>query len=680
MSWENDDQGGWGGDNNQGDHGDWEVDNNQGSENYGGRDASRKKESSEQPNANARAHLNVSESPQTQQRNRDGGGWDNVAAQEPSSGWGGSGNKGNEEKDPWANIGNGEAARGGEVGGGDAWGGSNDQDGSNNAEDHQDPKAENNNQYDVENIEIREVDWEKEDLIEPQYAYEEHKDVQELSEEDVKMWRNSWHMTVEASDDNFSIPKPIRSFEESKFPEDILQLIDSSRGGAFDNPTPIQSQGWPLIMTGKDVIGVAQTGSGKTLAFILPGIMHIRLNPNQRKNCPTVMVQAPTRELARQIGEETRNYTAGAKVAHTFGGESRKSQIYSLVNANIIVGTPGRTMDLIGSGNINLRSCTYIVLDEADRMLDMGFQSQIEKIFRAVRPTGRQLLMFTATWPYKVHELAASLFKLNWLKVTIGALQTSANHNVLQEFLFPSGQMEKERNLLDMLKIQYKGKKTLVFVKTKKMADQLTMSIRSHGVSSVALHGDKEQWVRDATMRDFKLGKVCRCVIATDVAQRGLHVDDISLVVNFDFPNTVEDYVHRIGRTARQGRKGTSITMFDMRNDSKHIEELVKVLKEAKQKVPEEFESGNMQNGYYGGGRDYGGGGGNSGVCYAHQRGDCTRGDNCRFSHEGSGGGGGGGGGGGRGADRDSGAGRWEANEGGDEDEGGWGGGKGGGW
>jgi len=505
-----------------------------------------------------------------------------------------------------------------------------------------------------------------------QYEYVEHKDIQELSEEDVVMWRNSWHMTVEASDKSFPIPKPIRSFEESKFPEDILRLIDSTRGGVFDNPTPIQSQGWPLIMTGKDVIGVAQTGSGKTLAFILPGVMHIRLNPQQRNNCPTVMVQAPTRELARQIGEETRKYTAGVKIGHTFGGESKRSQMYGLRTANLVVGTPGRTAHHLSEGNINLRSCTYIVLDEADRMLDMGFQRQIEKIFKCVRPTGRQLLMFTATWPYSVHELAARLFKLNWLQVTIGALQTSANHNVCQEFLFISGQTEKERKLVELLTGKFKGKKSLVFVKTKKMADELTMAMRRHRISAVALHGDKDQWVRDTTVRDFKEGGVCNCVIATDLAQRGLHVDDIALVVNFDFPNNVEDYVHRIGRTARQGRKGTAITMFDMRNDAKHIEELVKVLKEAKQEVPKEFETGTMYNGYYGGGKDYGGGAGGSGVCYAFQRGDCNRGDQCRFSHEGSGGGGGGGGA------NDNGAGGWGAKEDGDANAGGWGGGNGG--
>merc|ERR550534_196316 len=211
------------------------------------------------------------------------------------------------------------------------------------------------------------------------------------------------------------------------------------------------------------------------------------------------------------------------------------------------------------------------------------------------------------------------------------------------------------------------------------MADQLTMLVRGQGISSVALHAEKEQWVRDTTMRDFKLGTVCRCVIATDVAQRGLHVDDISLVVNFDFANNVEDYVHRIGRTARQGRRGTAITMFNMRNDSKHIEGLVKVLKEAKQEIPVEFETGHLQSEYYGGGGNYGGGGGGSNVCYAFQTGDCNRGDQCRFSHGGSGGGGGAANGG-YGGSKDNGGGGWGGNGDGDGNgnDGGWGGGNGG--
>merc|ERR1719204_2216122 len=458
--------------------------------------------------------------------------------------------------------------------------------------------------YDISQIEIAEIDWEKEHIDEVHgYDYEEHEAIQELSEEDVTAWRNSWHMDVESSDKGVPIPKPIRSFEESKFPEDILKLIDSSRGGDFDNPTPIQSQGWPLIMTGKDVIGVAQTGSGKTLAFILPGVMHILLNTHQKENCPTAMVQAPTRELARQIAEETKKYGKSIRVGHSFGGEGRRSQEYALKTAQMVIGTPGRTMDHLSRDFINLRYCTYVVLDEADRMLDMGFQPQVEKIFRCVRPTGRQLLMFTATWPFAVHELAAKLFKLNWLKVTIGALQTSANHNVSQRFLFLNSQYEKQEKLGEILTGEFRGKKSLIFVKTRVMADEVCMLLRGKRISTAALHGGKDQAMRDLIVRDFKLGEHLRCLIATDVAQRGLHVEDISLVVNFDFPNNIEDYVHRIGRTARQGRKGTSITMFNMRNDGKHIEDLVKVLEEAKQVVPKEFLAGNQ----------FGGGGGYSG-------------------------------------------------------------------
>jgi len=606
----------------------------------------------------------------------DGGNQQNRVEDNADAGWGGGGDAGWKDDaggggwekkdaggggdDGWGDDGDGGGGDAGDAGWGDepkndgdeAWG-----------NDDGDVKAEKVDTYDMSAIEIAQIDWEKEELDDAHgYNYEEHEAIQELTEEDVTAWRNSWHMDVESSDKSLPIPKPIRSFEESKFPEDILQLIDSSRGGDFDNPTPIQSQGWPLIMTGKDVIGVAQTGSGKTLAFILPGVMHIRLNTHQRENCPTAMVQAPTRELARQIADETKKYGQSIKVGHSFGGEGRRSQEYALKTAQMVIGTPGRTMDHLSRDVINLRYCTYVVLDEADRMLDMGFQPQVEKIFRCVRPTGRQLLMFTATWPYAVHELAAKLFKLNWLKVTIGALQTSANHNVVQKFLFLNSQYEKQDKLAELLTGEFKGKKSLVFVKTRVMADEVCMQLRGKRISTAALHGGKDQAMRDLIVRDFKLGEHLRCLIATDVAQRGLHVEDISLVVNFDFPNNIEDYVHRIGRTARQGRKGTSITMFNMRMDGKHIEDLVKVLEEAKQIVPKEFKDGNQYGGggYDGGGGGYGGGGG-GGVCYSYQKGTCTRGDACRFSHEDAGGDGGGGG-----AWADSG--------------GGWGDGGGGGW
>merc|ERR1719193_1830202 len=217
--------------------------------------------------------------------------------------------------------------------------------------------------------------------------------------------------------------------------------------------------------------------------------------------------------------------------------------------------------------------------------------------------------MFTATWPHAVHSLAAKLFKMDWLKVTIGALQTSANHNVMQRFTFVNGQYEKQDRLAELLNShEFKGKKTLIFVKTRAMSDELCMILRGKRISTAALHGGKDQSMRDLIVRDFKSGVHLRCLIATDVAQRGLHVEDISLVVNFDFPNNVEDYVHRIGRTARQGRKGVSITMFNMRMDSKHIEDLIKMLEEAKQPVPKEFKTGNQYtNSRYDGG---GGGGG----------------------------------------------------------------------
>jgi len=496
--------------------------------------------------------------------------------------------------------------------------------------------------YDMDSIRIAPVTWRNEELDDVRgYDYEEHEAVQELSEEDVTAWRNSWHMNVESSDPYAAIPKPIRSFEESKLPEDILDLIDSSRGGAFENPTAIQSQGWPFIMTGKDVIGVAQTGSGKTLTFILPGVVHIRKNPRKRPKCPQVMIQAPTRELARQIGGEVKKYSKGINVGHSFGGEGRREQEAELKVAQFIVGTPGRTMDHIANHCLSLRYCTYIVLDEADRMLDMGFQPQIEKIFKCVR-LRRQLLLFTATWPRSVHELASKLFQMEWLKVTIGALKTSANHNVDQRFLFIYGQQEKQKMLMELLQTEgFKGQKTLIFVRTRAVADEVCMFLRSNRISTAALHGGKDQRIRDIIVSDYKKGVRLRCLIATDVAQRGLHVNDISLVINFDYPNNVEDYVHRIGRTARSGTKGISITMFNMATDAKQIDDLVEVLKEARQPIPKEFRHGGQVLCIRGGHKRPDGVGRSrpdcQRICYDFQKGNCKRGSACRYLHEGSG-------------------------------------------
>merc|ERR1719233_219259 len=208
------------------------------------------------------------------------------------------------------------------------------------------------------------------------------------------------------------------------------------------------------------------------------------------------MIQAPTRELARQIGGEVIKYSKGINVGHAFGGEERREQEAKLKVAQFIVGTPGRTMDHIANHAITLRYCTYIVLDEADRMLDMGFQPQVEKIFKCVR-LRRQLLLFTATWLPALHDLASKLFRMDWLKVTIGALTTAANHNVDQRFIFIAGQHEKKEKLLELLALEeFKGKKTLIFVKTRHMADEVCMFLRGNKISTAALHGGREQRIR----------------------------------------------------------------------------------------------------------------------------------------------------------------------------------------
>jgi len=431
---------------------------------------------------------------------------------------------------------------------------------------------------------------ELEDLQRYKFQEEEEIHKKEFTEEEVTAWRNTWHIFVESGDDSIPIPNPIRNFEETKFPGDILDLLDYRRGGDFENPTPIQSQGWPLINTGKNVVGIARTGSGKTLAFLLPALVRIRNNSEERQNCPTVMIQAPTRELARQIGEEALKYGGGVRVGHAFGGVDKRTQKLMLKDAQIVVGTPGRTIEQMSDGSIKLQFCNYIVLDEADRMLDLGFKVQVKKIFSRLRLEDTQLILFTATWPEEVNTLAARLFKSNWMKVRIGTPETAANHNILQRFTLVKGKFEKKDRLVELLNSrEFKGKKTIIFANSISMCKWLYTIVKENNIVTAALHSGQDQSVRDLIVRDFKKGVSLRHVIATDVAQRGLHVHDIFLVINFEFPNSMEEYVHRIGRTARQGRKGVAITMFDMRTDSRHIRELVKLLKEAEQPIPKEF-------------------------------------------------------------------------------------------
>jgi len=414
--------------------------------------------------------------------------------------------------------------------------------------------------------------------------YQEHPKVTARSKRKVEAYRSKRNITVSGED----VPNPIQKFKESNFPDYCMKEIKKQ---GYDKPTPIQAQAWPIAMSGKDLVGVAATGSGKTLAFILPGIVHINhQTPVKSGDGPIVVVLAPTRELAQQIQQVATQFgqSTGLRNVCVYGGESKHTQLQKLRKApQILIATPGRLLDFLGNGDTNMNRCTYLVLDEADRMLDMGFEPQIRKIIQLIRPD-RQTVMFSATWPREVKQLADE-FQKDVVMINIGSKDLSANHNIHQ-IVEVCREDEKEQKLYDLL-MERKSKmsKTLIFASTKRQVDDLTWKISDAGFQCYGMHGDKKQIDRNRVLQQFKKDKH-PILVATDVAARGLDVDDIEIVVNYDFPSQVEDYVHRIGRTARRGNTGTSYTFFTQ-SDGGQARKLVNILKEANQEVNPKLET-----------------------------------------------------------------------------------------
>merc|ERR1719219_2840894 len=332
----------------------------------------------------------------------------------------------------------------------------------------------------------------------------------------------------------------------------------------FTEPTPIQAQGWPIALSGHNMVGIAMTGSGKTLAYLLPGIIHINHQPYlERGDGPIVLVLAPTRELAQQIQEVAIEFGKSSKIRNTcvFGGAPKGPQMRDLENGcEIVIATPGRLIDFLEMGKTNLRRTTYLVLDEADRMLDMGFEPQIRKIIEQIRPD-RQVLMWSATWPREVQQLANDFLHHSYIHINIGASELSANHNILQ-IVDICEDWQKEQKLARLLEEIgcENGAKILVFTETKRKCDELTRLMRKDGWPAMCIHGDKQQKEREWVLGEFKTGSTA-ILVATDVAARGLDVDDVKFVINYDYPNNSEDYIHRIGRTGRKGNTGTSYTL-----------------------------------------------------------------------------------------------------------------------
>ncbi|XP_013115752.1 ATP-dependent RNA helicase p62 isoform X2 [Stomoxys calcitrans] len=348
--------------------------------------------------------------------------------------------------------------------------------------------------------------------------YKEHPLVANRSYGEVQRYRDEHEITVRGN-----APNPIQDFSEAYFPDYVTKEI---RRQGYKSPTPIQAQGWPIAMSGNNLVGIAKTGSGKTLGYILPAIVHINnQQPLQRGDGPIALVLAPTRELAQQIQQVATEFGSSSYVRNTcvFGGAPKGGQMRDLQRGcEIVIATPGRLIDFLAAGATNLKRCTYLVLDEADRMLDMGFEPQIRKIVSQIRPD-RQTLMWSATWPKEVKQLAED-FLGNYMQINIGSLELSANHNIRQ-VIDVCEENDKEEKLKALLSEIYDTSenpgKIIIFVETKRRVDHLVRFIRSFGVRCGAIHGDKSQSERDFVLREFRTGK-SNILVATDVAARGL--------------------------------------------------------------------------------------------------------------------------------------------------------------
>ncbi|KAL5080014.1 hypothetical protein RYX36_008435 [Vicia faba] len=402
-----------------------------------------------------------------------------------------------------------------------------------------------------------------------------------------------------------NVPPPVTSFASSGFPSEILREVQNA---GFSAPTPIQAQSWPIALQSKDIVAIAKTGSGKTLGYLLPAFIHLKRTNNNAKMGPTILVLSPTRELATQIQDEAVKFSKTSRIACTclYGGAPKGPQLRDIDRgADIVVATPGRLNDILEMRRISLHQVSYLVLDEADRMLDMGFEPQIRKIVNGV-PARRQTLMFTATWPKEVRKIAADLL-VNPVQVNIGNVDELVANKSITQHIEVLAHMEKQRRLESILRSQDQGSKIIIFCSTKKMCDQLARNL-TRQFGAAAIHGDKSQADRDHVLNQFRSGRT-PVLVATDVAARGLDVKDIRVVVNFDFPTGVEDYVHRIGRTGRAGATGIAYTFFGDQ-DAKHASDLIKILEGANQKVPPELrELSSRGGGGFGKSRRYGSGG-----------------------------------------------------------------------
>jgi ATP-dependent RNA helicase RhlE len=372
-------------------------------------------------------------------------------------------------------------------------------------------------------------------------------------------------------------PSPSTPAVPPPFDQLLPELQRTLAQEGYHTPTPIQTQAIPHLLAGRDLIGCAQTGTGKTAAFTLPLLQHLIKNRQApQPGHPRALILAPTRELAAQIGESIATYGRGLRLHHwvIFGGVGQHPQVQAVRRGlDILVATPGRLIDLMNQGHVNLKNVEILILDEADRMLDMGFLPDIRRIINRVPPR-RQSLLFSATMSPDIRELANSLVH-EAVTVTISP-EKPAVDRIAQKILFVD--KNNKPALLTKLLAGTDLDKVVVFARTKHGADKIARKLESAGVTCAAIHGNKGQGARTSALAGFRAGKV-RVLVATDIAARGLDVDGITHVINYDLPNEPETYVHRIGRTARAGAEGDAISFCsaEERDDLRAIEKLIRI-------------------------------------------------------------------------------------------------------
>jgi ATP-dependent RNA helicase DDX3X len=408
------------------------------------------------------------------------------------------------------------------------------------------------------------------------------------------------------------VPEPVTTFTNPPLDDHLIANIELA---GYKIPTPVQKYSIPIVMGGRDLMACAQTGSGKTGGFLFPILSQAyQTGPStstpaqqgfarQRKAYPTSLILAPTRELVSQIYDEARKfaYRSWVRPCVVYGGADIGSQLRQIERGcDLLVATPGRLVDLIERGRISLANIKYLVLDEADRMLDMGFEPQIRRIVEGEdmpRTDNRQTLMFSATFPRDIQMLARDFLR-EYIFLSVGRVG-STSENITQKVEYVED-VDKRSVLLDILHTHGAGL-TLIFVETKRMADSLSDYLINQGFPATSIHGDRTQRERERALEMFRTGR-CPILVATAVAARGLDIPNVKHVVNYDLPTDIDDYVHRIGRTGRAGNTGISTAFFN-RGNRGVVRELIDLLKEANQEVPGFLESIAREGSGFGGGR-----------------------------------------------------------------------------